>query len=168
MRKKSWGSQSAISVQCGIVLTLLLLSGIFASSNGAARRPPGQIELYHQLFPIVHSLTSFPFTMFPALGNADKDKFMADDLINQDELIHTTAFLKGQLRIRILFSQDTVKELQDTINACDFLLWNFQRIATERDVLGNLAIGAGDIERLFALRSERARSKAERKSLYRD
>jgi hypothetical protein len=70
-------------------------------------------------------------------------------------LLHTTAYLKTQLIIRIVTSPDTVKELQATIKVCEFLLRNFNRIATQEDGLGSLAIGEDDIERLFAPTPER-------------
>ena len=155
MRPVHWGSKRAISIPFVVVLSLLFVPGTPVGAVGASLRPPETIELYYKLFVNVRSLTGPPFTMFPGLGGADKTKFLADDLINRDELLHTTAYLKGQLVISIVTSPDTVKELQASINVCEFLSRNFYRIATQEDARGSLAIGEDDIERLFAPTPER-------------
>ena len=119
--------------------------------------PPENMAVYLKLPVIVQSVTGLPFTLFPGLGGADRTKFVADDLINRDELVHTTTYLKGQLFIRIVTSPDTVNELQATINVCEFLLRHFNRIATQVDAQGNRAIGEDDIEQLFAPAPKRGR-----------
>ena len=147
--------RQAFALPLVIVLSQGLLPG--SAVIGAPLRPPENIEQYYQLFVTVQALTSFPFTLFSS--GADKSQFIADELINRDELMHTTAFLKSQLVIRLIFSPDTVKELQATINVCEFLLQRFNRIATQRDAQGNLALGEGDIEQLFAPPSNRAKER---------
>ncbi|HEX4947213.1 MAG TPA: hypothetical protein VFZ34_11140 [Blastocatellia bacterium] len=131
-----------------LILSLLFLPGM--NARAAPTCPPGNLDLYYQLFVNVRSLTSFPFSLFPGIGGADNTKFVMDDLINREELLHTTAYLKGQLAIRILFSPDTVPELQATVNVCDYLLQRLPRVATHRDARGSLAMGEDDVERLFA------------------
>ena len=155
MRRITWGFRPTTMFQFVFTLSLLFLQGMQDGAVGASLRPPETIEVYYKLFVNVRSLTGLPFTMFPGLGGADKTRFIADDLINRDELLHTTAFLKGQLVIRIVTSPDTVKELQATINVCEFLSRRFHRIATQEDARGSLAMGEDDMERLFAPMPER-------------
>ncbi len=140
-------------------LVIVLSQGLLPGSTvwGAPLRPPENIEQYYQLFVTVPALTSFPFARFSS--GADKSQFIADEWINREELIHTTAFLKSQLVIRSIFSPDTVKELQATISICEFLLSRFNRIATQRDAQGNLAIGEEDIEQLFAPPANRVKER---------
>jgi hypothetical protein len=130
------------------------------SAFGSSMRPPETIERYYALFVTVRSLTGFPFTLFPGLGGADRAKFIADDLINRDELIHTTTYLKGQFFIVATFSPDTAKELQATITVCEFLLHRFPRLATQKDAQGSQALSEADVAALFvAVAAERTRSR---------
>ncbi len=148
---------AAPSISIEKVARKLMTQG--SQASGASLRPPETIEWYYKLFVSVRSLTDFPFTMLPGLGGADKTRFIADDLINRDELVHTTTYLKGQFFIALTFSPDLVKELQSTITVCEFLLHRFHRIASQKDAQGNLAISEEDIEALFFVPgTERSRS----------
>lgn len=131
-----------------LILSLLMMHGSYAFKS--LLHPPERVDVYYKLFEVVRSLTTFPFTMIPGLGGADKTKFIPDDLINRDELVHTTTYLKAQLIIASSFAPDRIAELQATINACEFLLRHFNRIASQRDSQNNLAIGEGVIDSLFA------------------
>jgi hypothetical protein len=145
-----------------LLLVTIMISSPAATGQpvaSASLRPPETIEFYHKLFDNVRALTGFPFTLFPGLGGADKTKFIADDLINRDELVHTMTYLQGQYFIALAFSPDTAKELQATLTICEFLRQRFYRIASQRDAQGNLAISEGDIEAMFAAPvAERSRS----------
>ena len=134
-----------------LLVTITVVSPVATgqSVTAASLRPPEAIEFYYKLFANVRALTGFPFTLFPGLGGADKTKFVADDLVNRDELVHTTTYLRGQFFIVSAFSPDLVKELQATITVSEFLLHRFYRIASQRDAQGNLAISEGDIDKLF-------------------
>jgi hypothetical protein len=148
MRRIDWCCQRTSAFQCILILSLLFLPGM--NARAAPLRPPGSLDLYYQLFVNVRALTGFPFSLFPGLGGADSSKFVVDDFINREELLHTTAYLKGQLAIRLVFSPDTAPELQATINVCDYLLQRFPRVATHIDARGSPAMGEDDVERLFA------------------
>ncbi len=137
------------------VLSMLLTS----TAWGASLHPPEKLHVYCELFATVQSVIVPPFTLFPGLGGADKTRFILDDFINRDELLHTTTYLQAQLIIRKLFSPDTVPELQASVNACEFLLRKFHRVASQKDEQGNLAIGEEDIEQLFAPPANRVKER---------
>lgn len=146
MKKFSGLGIASFSLQAILFSTFWLVPGLAQP----LQKPPGKLTTYIQIFTFVRTVTGYPFSQFPALGGADKAKFITDDLMNQDELIHTTTYLQGQLAIRKIFSPDTAGELAVVVKACEFLGLHFNHIATERDAQNNLSIGEADLERLFA------------------
>ncbi len=120
---------------------------------------PGKRAADDQLFELVKTATGFPFSMFPALGGADKTKWVNDDLINHEELLHTRTFLQGQIAIRKGRDPASVTELEQILQAANFLQKNFVRIATAFDAKGSPAISAEDLETFFAQQKEKYRGK---------
>lgn len=133
-----------------VTITVVSPAATGQSVTAASLRPPEAIEFYYKLFANVRALTGFPFNFFPGLGGADKTKFIADDLINWDELVHTMTYLKGQRVIAVTFSPEIAQELQSQLTVSDFLLQRFSLIASQQDAQGSRAISAHDIEALFA------------------
>ena len=94
----------------------------------------------------------YPFSLFPALGGADKTKWVDDELINREELLHTSTFLQGQIAIRAASDPVSVAELEQLLLAA-----NFVRIASAFDAKGSLALSAEDIEIFFAAQKAKHR-----------
>ncbi len=140
-------------------LVLALCASLFVHTTFAnsGRYTPGNQVTYDKLFVFIHSATGFPFSMFPALGGADKTKWVDDELINREELRHTSMFLQGQIAIRAASDPASVVELEQLLQAANFLQKNFVRIATAFDAKGSAAISTEDIEIFFAQQKEKYR-----------
>ncbi len=146
---------------------ILLISSISAvaqppaarseGKSPAARIPAGCAELpaerivFLSLFELTGFVTGPPFIYFPALGGADKTKFVNDDLINRDELMHLAAFLEFQVNGPDKYLSGALTGLhRQMLSAAQYLLGNFDGLATHRDAQGNSAIGPEAIRRMFS------------------
>ncbi len=143
------------------LLMIALCSLLFSQSafGNLSSHALGKRAAYDQLFVLVQTATGFPFSMFPALGGADKTKWVDDELINREELLHTSTLLQGQIAIRKVSDPASVSELEQLLQAANFLQKNFARIATAFDAKGSTAISAEDIETFFAQQKEKHRGK---------
>ena len=144
-----------IALTLAIALCALLF--VYTTFANSGLSTPGNQVTYDKLFVFVHSATGFPFSMFPALGGADKTKWVDDELINREELLHTSTFLQGQIAIRKVSDPTSVPELEQLLLAANFLQKNFIRIATAFDAKGSLALSAEDIETFFAAQKAKHR-----------
>ena len=136
-----------------LLLLVFVSSEVFCLSSEAMALTPINKQTYLQLFSIVQAATGVPFSMFPALGGADKTKWVDDELINREELRHTSTFLQGQIAIH----PASVVELEQILQAANVLQKNFARIATSFDAKGSLAISTEDIETFFAAQKAKQR-----------
>ena len=140
-----------------LLLLVFVSSEVFCLSSEAMALTPINKQTYLQLFSIVQAATGVPFSMFPALGGADKTKWVDDELINREELRHTSTFLQGQIAIRKGSDPASVVELEQILQAASVLQKNFARIATSFDAKASLAISTEDIETFFAAQKAKQR-----------
>lgn len=136
----------------GLVITFvasLWIQSMQAVSAAMIPPPPNPFWTFELLFDQANVATGLPFSLLPGLNGSDKTKFVNDQLINRDELIHMTAFLEGQLAIAIQFMPALVEDRQRRVDNCKFLLRRFQQIASATDSKGSKAICLEDVERLF-------------------
>lgn len=149
---KITGSERISVCQIRLVIALILVGVAPARMSSAATvletdylsRPENRFAVF-RLFEVVRSATRFPFTMFPALDGALSANFVEDDLINEDELTHATAFLKGQVEVFRTYSPTLAAQAQQLLDAALFLKDSFEEIADSRDNKGNQAIGKKDL-----------------------
>lgn len=133
------------------ILRCMFLGILFAAAAHADvyLQTQRQRATYDQILAYVRTATGYPFSLFPALGGADKTKFINDTLLNRDELMHTQIFLRGQIVIRELTDPDSAIEIKAVERAVRFLLTHFTRLALHADAQGNQAISLNDMEFLF-------------------
>ena len=127
-----------------------------ARKQAACAEPPVRRLVWLSLFDLVSLVTGPPFSFFPALGGADKTRFMNDHLINRDELTHLIAFLEFQVNgpDKLLPPERAALHTQ-LLGAAQSLRENFGRLATHTDVGGSRAIGPEAVRRHPCLSSRR-------------
>ena len=113
-------SNQPFDIALTLVLALCALLFVHTTFANSGLCTPGNQGTYDKLFVFVHSATGFPFSMFPALGGADKTKWVDDELINREELRHTSMLLQGQIAIRAASDPASVVELEQLLQAANF------------------------------------------------
>jgi hypothetical protein len=112
---------------------------------------PARRLILLSLFDLVSVVTGPPFNFFPALGGADKTKFVNDRLINRDELTHLIAFLEFQVNGPDKLQPPESAALHtQMLGAAEALRENFDRLATRLDAQGSRAIGPEAVRRFVS------------------
>ena len=119
-----------------------------ARKQAACAEPPVRRLVLLSLFDLVSLVTGPLFSFFPALGGADKTRFVNDRLINRDELTHLIAFLEFQVNgpDKLLPPERAALHTQ-LLGAAQSLRENFGRLATHTDAGGSRAIGPEAVRR---------------------